>query len=110
MLFRGIRNRVLVQFWMLFLVSMLLIDILVLLIFLDRSTSHFIDQKRFLLEAASQARLPIAESIGDSDHLREKQILPTGDHFLFIRQASPSADADSSDSEWLDLRRWSPRP
>jgi two-component system NtrC family sensor kinase len=61
MAFRGIKNRVFIQFWILFFLSMLLIDVLVLFIFLERTIAQYIDQKRYALVIASESqhRFPI---------------------------------------------------
>jgi two-component system NtrC family sensor kinase len=85
--FRGIKNRVFVQFWILFFLSMLFIDVLVLFIFIERTISRYIDQKRSALAIAceNQRRLPINDSAAGLGI--EKSLLPEGDR-LFFAEAS----------------------
>ena len=54
MIFRGIKNRVFIQFWILFLLSMLFIYTLVMFIFLDRTIAHYTEQKRAFLQIACE--------------------------------------------------------
>ena len=85
--FRGIKNRIFIQFWILFFLSMLFIDVLVLFIFLERTISRHIDQKRSVLAIACQnhRRFPINDdALG---LVIDKRVLPKGDR-LFFAEAS----------------------
>jgi signal transduction histidine kinase len=85
--FRGIKNRVFIQFWILFFLSMLFIDVLVLFIFLERTILRHMDQKRSALAIVCEnlQRLPkndMASGLGI-----DQRLLPEGDR-LFFAEAS----------------------
>ena len=78
---RGIKSRVFVQFWILFLLSSLFLDILLMFFFLERTISHFTEQKRFSLSV-------VCENMRGLDYLQETSdkttiIFPHKDHFFF---------------------------
>ena len=78
---RGIKSRVFVQFWILFLLSSLFLDILLMFFFLERTISHFTEQKRFSLSV-------VCENMRGLDYLQESSdkttiIFPHKDHFFF---------------------------
>ena len=60
---RGIKNRILLQFWILFFVSMFFIYVLVMFLFLERTTAHFVEQKRNSLKLA----IELTRQAGDAD-------------------------------------------
>ena len=86
--FRGIKNRVFIQFWILFFLSMLFIDVLVLFIFLERTVSRYIDQKRSALAIAceNQRRFPIDEVTPIL--AMDQNLLPQGDRFFFAKASA----------------------
>ncbi len=87
--FRGVKSRVFVQFWILFLLSMLLIDLLVVFIFLEITILRYTDQKRFSLKIACENRRPLSIA-GDQTGLSEVEgVFPEGDRFLFAGGAGP---------------------
>jgi two-component system NtrC family sensor kinase len=83
MFFRGIKNRVLLQFWILFFLSMLLIDILVLFIFLEQSISQYTEQKRILLRIACEKKMFSDAQSEINNPVAEQIILSGGDRFFF---------------------------
>jgi two-component system NtrC family sensor kinase len=85
MAFRGIKNRVFIQFWILFFLSMLFIDVLVLFIFLERTIAQYIDQKRYALVIASESwhRFPIGDETPGL--VIDKSIFPDGDRFFLAK-------------------------
>ncbi len=89
--FRGIKNRVFIQFWILFFLSMLFIDLLVLFIFLEKTLLRYSDHKRFALMIACEERGRIRLPDENLDLLKAKGIIPTGDRFFFAE--SPGATA-----------------
>ncbi|MBC2713005.1 MAG: hypothetical protein HGJ94_19025 [Desulfosarcina sp.] len=103
MVFRGIKNRVFVHFWILFFLSMLFIDVLVLFFFLERTISRYTDQKRFALMIAceNQRRFPNADE--NSGLLKEKSAFPKGDRFLFAEGPGLSGTNGHQNSQWNNL-------
>ena len=101
--FRGISNRVFIQLWILFFLSMLFLDVLVLFIFLESAISRHTDQKRFSLMRASenQKRVPLSDE--NMGLLKEKQVLPNGDRFLFAKGPGLRRTDAIPDSAWSDL-------
>ncbi len=87
--FRGVKSRVFVQFWILFFLSMLLIDLLVVFIFLEITISRYADQKRFSLKIACENRRSLSIA-GDQTSLSEVEgVFPAGDRFLFAGGGGP---------------------
>lgn len=91
------------QFWILFFLSMLFIDVLVLFIFLERTISRYTDQKRFSLMIAceNQRRIPITDE--NSGLLKEKSVFPKGDRFFFAEGPGLTRTNLPQDSAWNDL-------
>jgi two-component system NtrC family sensor kinase len=87
MIFRGIKNRVFLQFWILFFLSMLLVDVLLLFIFLERTISQKIDLKMQALRATcEQQRVPIK---ADGENINKKEspaIFSKDDRFFFVNR------------------------
>ena len=101
--FRGIKNRVFIQFWVLFFLSMLLIDVLVLFIILERTISRYTDQKRFSLKIAceNQRRIPLSdENLGLQ---KEKSVFPEGDRFFFTEDLSLTRTNGHQNRSWNNL-------
>ena len=90
MSFRGIKNRVFIQFWILFFLSMLFIDVLVLFIFLERTISKFIEQKRSSLIIACENRRQASLTNYNSSMGLENILFDKGDRFLFFKATEPS--------------------
>jgi len=84
MVFRGIKNRVFIQFWILFFLSMLFIYTLVMFLFLERTTAHFIEQKRNSLQLACE-NVMRSEDVGQAIEARQKSsAFKKEERFLFI--------------------------
>ncbi len=68
---------------------MLLIDVLVLFIFLERTTAQYIDQKRYALVIAceSQHRFPISDETPGL--IMDKSVIPDGDRFFWAKAPAP---------------------
>ena len=100
---RGIKNRVFIQFWILFFLSMLFVDVLVLFIFLERTISRYTDQKRVALMIAceNQRRIPITDE--NSGLLNEKSVFPKGDWFLFAEDPGLTRTNVHQNSSWSNL-------
>ena len=100
---RGIKNRVFIQFWILFFLSMLFVDVLVLFIFLERTISRYTDQKRVALMIAceNQRRIPITDE--NSGLLKDKSVFPKGDWFLFAEDPGLTRTNVHQNSSWSNL-------
>ncbi len=87
---RGIKNRVFIQFWILFFLSMLFIDVLVWFIFLEISIARHVDQKRFgLMSVCENQRRMISSGINPA--LREEpRVFPKGDRFFYSEALAPT--------------------
>lgn len=96
MVFRGIKNRVFIQFWILFLLSMLFIYTLVMFIFLDRTIVHYTKQKQLFLQIASE---DVMRS-GDSEHaiaaIKNSSAFRKDERFLFLRAAALRTEKSDS--------------
>jgi len=86
--FRGIKNRILIQFWILFFLSMLFIDVLVLFIFFERTISQYIEQKRSALAIACENQLRFAVNDAGFSLAMDQRLLPEGDRLFFAHAAS----------------------
>jgi methyl-accepting chemotaxis protein len=91
--FRGIKNRVLVVFWILFFVSMGFMDVLIVSIYLQHSLARITQQKRSALAFICQARFDTLPG-GHSERLKLlPDRLPDGDRFFSLtRDQLPQAD------------------
>lgn len=97
---RGVKSRVFIQFWVLFFLSMLVMDLLVMFFFLERTIAHFTEQKRFSLVIAceNQRRLILADK--ELRTLKETIVFPEGDSFFFSDQnLLPSASSNLNHSK-----------
>ncbi len=82
--FRGIKSRVYLQFWVLFSLSMLFIDVIIVFFLLDRAISRHSEQKQHLLASVCK-RYDQWETINkSSDNLVADSIFPAGDRFLYF--------------------------
>ena len=82
--FRGIKSRVFVQFWILFFLSMLFIDVLVMFFFLERAISRHIEHKQFSLTIACENQRSLITSDQALAKHNQKIEFPIGDSFLFV--------------------------
>lgn len=94
--FRGIKSRIFIQFWVLFFLSMLLIDILVLFVSLQKTIARYTDQKHaaLVISCENWARFPILENGGASRY--EKDASNDDDRIFFVTQAALSAESPYS--------------
>jgi signal transduction histidine kinase len=81
--FRGVKSRVFIQFWILFFLSMLFIDILVMFFFLERIISHYTDQKRFSLSIACENQRDMLLADKQWQLLEGTIVFPESDSFFF---------------------------
>lgn len=82
---------------------MLLIDVLVVFIFLDRSISQYTGQKRFALMLAceKQVRIPVGdEKMGP---VKDQSVFPAGDRFIFIEDPELTRTNAQPNGSWDDL-------
>jgi hypothetical protein len=100
--FRGIKNRIFIQFWILFFLSMLLIDVLVVFIFLERTISGYVDQKKFSLTVACENHRRFFTGGQQSALLKESPHFPAGDRFFFCRQ---NRDAQNQEPSGPSIQR-----
>ena len=87
MIFRGIKNRVFIQFWILFCLSMLVVDILLLFIFLERTIAQKIELKmQVLRDTCEERRLSIEPE--DAIPLKKDSTggFQKGDRFFFVNE------------------------
>ncbi|WP_419661290.1 two component system sensor histidine kinase [Desulfosarcina variabilis str. Montpellier] len=86
MLFRGIKKRLFLQFWILFFLAMMLIDVLILFIFLERNITQTIDQKKQALIAVCEKKASLLTMNPDKT---EKSLMPVlvdqNERFLFVK-------------------------
>lgn len=86
MLFRGIKKRLFLQFWILFFLAMLLIDVLMLFIFLERNIAQTINRKKHALIAVCEKKAGLRTTHSDQT---SKSMLPAlfdkGERFLFVK-------------------------
>lgn len=101
--FRGIKNRVFIQFWILFFLSMLLIHILMLFIFLERTVSRYTDQKQLSLIMACENQMRSPVSQGPSGLPESKKAFPSGDRFLFAERGGLTKQDGNPDNPWKNL-------
>ena len=100
---RGIKSRVFLQFWILFFLAMLFIDILVMFFFLERSIAHYTEQKRFALAVACENQ---RQFIKENDKARLQQstiVFPKNDNFLFVDANQTPTVSGSHHQPWTDL-------
>jgi two-component system, NtrC family, sensor kinase len=90
--FRGIKNRIFVQFWILFFLSMLLMDLLVLFISLEISISRYISQRRVALTIACENRRRLAHENGKFPEI--PNTFANGDRFFFTRRIDLKPDGE----------------
>ena len=87
---RGIKSRIFLQFWILFFLSMAFIYVLVLFLFLERTTAHFIEQKRNSLQIACE----FVRIYGDANNAHHKyeeiNALHPNEKFVFLQAQQPS--------------------
>lgn len=84
MVFRGIKNRVFIQFWILFFLSTFFIYLLVMFIFLERTISHYTEQKRAFLQIACENVIRSGDA-GHAIEARQKcSALKKDERFLFL--------------------------
>lgn len=104
MVFRGIKNRVFIQFWILFFLSMLFIYVLVMFLFLERTTAHFIEQKRNSLQLACE-KVMRSEDVGQAIEARQKSsAFKKEERFLFIPAEASQIEKSDTVSDDRELR------
>jgi signal transduction histidine kinase len=101
--FRGIKNRIFIQFWILFFLSMLLIDVLVVFIFLERTISGYVDQKKFSLTVACENHRRFFTGGQQSALLKENPHFPAGDRFFFADKTGMPKTKNHQDRQSSDL-------
>ena len=96
--FRGIKSRIFLQFWILFFLSMFFIYMLVMFIFLERTTAHFTDQKRNALQIACEWMRSNPDA-GEPDRIKPAPAaFQANEKFLFIGTYPP----EHSSRQWQD--------
>lgn len=83
---RGIKSRVFVQFWLLFFLSTIFIDVLVAYILLERSISRYVDQKRVALTIACESSPRTGPEPDRSTLKEEGTAFPKGDRFFYVKR------------------------
>ena len=114
--FRGIKSRIFLQFWILFFLSMFFIYMLVMFIFLERTTAHYTEQKRKALRIACEL-MASRPFIGDTPGaFAPPSVFHKNETFLFLRAQVPemqlrqrrAADQELMDALVLTLRTGQP--
>lgn len=85
MIFRGIKKRLFIQFWILFFLSMVLVDVLVLFIFLERNITQKINRKMYALMETCEAKSRLVTT--DAENTNKSALLSLideNDRFLFV--------------------------
>jgi two-component system NtrC family sensor kinase len=104
MVFRGIKNRVFIQFWILFFLSMFFIYALVMFIFLDRTIAHYTEQKRAFLQIACENVM----RSGDVEHaikaMQDSRAFKKDERFLFLPAESSRIEKGDSGLDDPTLR------
>lgn len=91
MILRGIKNRLFFQFWLLFFIAMTLVDVLVLLIFLECEISQIINDKRESLAAVCERKNTLeVDSNFNKIQKNENAADLLGNQFVFIKKHSPN--------------------
>ncbi len=106
MIFRGIKKRLFFHFWILFFLSMTIVDILVLYIFLDISISQKIDWKMDALIATCEEKGSVSIKEDETTARRlENSFFGQGTRFSFITApyAFPSSNAINGMNSDLEL-------
>lgn len=100
---RGVKSRVFIQFWVLFFLSMLFIDVLVLFFFLERTISHYTAQKRFSLAVACENQRWLPGVDKNVRLQKETLIFPEGDSFFFSDDIQMPPTAGNPEPHWTTL-------
>jgi uncharacterized membrane protein len=82
--FRGTKNRIFIQFWILFFLAMLFIDVLMVFIFLERTLSRYIEQKKSSLMIACENIGRFHGNDQKTGLLKKKTVFPEGDRFFYV--------------------------
>ncbi|PID40974.1 MAG: hypothetical protein CR984_00415 [Proteobacteria bacterium] len=103
--FRGIKNRVLVVFWVLFFLSMGFMDVMIVSLFLQDSLNRIIKQKRLSLALIGQActKMHPDEHRNLADVL--SHYLPDGDRIIILTPNQPQPHAMVAESPVNNLER-----
>ena len=95
MIFRGIKQSLFFQFWILFFLAMLLVDVLMLFIFLERTISQKIDQKMYaLIDVCQEQSRSIKLGHNNTRKLKSLSHFNKDDAFLFV--TGPIAEKKTS--------------
>ena len=95
--FRGIKNRVFIHFWILFFISMLLIDVLVVFFFLERTISRFVQQKQFSLVVACENQLKHHRFDKTLEMMNEQLGFSKEEQFFFVEGPGAAKSGDQPD-------------
>ena len=80
---RGIKNRLFLQFWILFLIAMLVVDVLMVFIFIERSVSQKIGHKMQALKDVCEATRTTTSAQGDYSNPAPAGLSPN-DRLFFV--------------------------
>jgi signal transduction histidine kinase len=94
MIFRGIKKRLFLQFWILFFLAMVLVDVLVLFIFIERNISQKINAKMHILIDICEAKCR-SKAVGTAYTIQSAfpNSLDEHDQFLFVKVPSTGITA-----------------
>lgn len=104
MVLRGIKNRVFIQFWILFFLSMLFIYVLMMFIFLERTIFHYTEEKRRFLQMACENFVRFGDVDPAMEAMQSSSALKKGDRFLFLSKESVLTEKSDSRQEGETLR------
>jgi len=94
---RGVKSRVFIQFWVLFFLCMLFLDLLVMFLYLERTISHYTAQKRFSLAVACENQRRLSGVDQKMRLQKETIVFPEGDSFFFSDDTRLSPTAGNPD-------------
>jgi signal transduction histidine kinase len=95
--FRGIKNRVFIHFWILFFLSMLLIDVLVVFFFLEKTISQLVQQKQFSLIVACENQLRPHRFDLALEKPIDQGVFTNAEPFFFVNRPGAAKGGDQPD-------------
>jgi two-component system, NtrC family, sensor kinase len=104
MVFRGIKNRVFIQFWILFFLSMFFIYTLVMFIFLERTISHYAEHKRTSLQIVCEHLIRYRDVDQAIEAKQNSSAFKKEERFIFIPAEASRIEISNSAPDDRELR------
>ena len=107
MILRGIKNRLFFQFWLLFFIAMILVDVLILLVFLEREIAQLINSKKESLSAVCERKNAIELDIKLNKLQGNFSLIDLADnHFVFIKSPHPDLSTPNKNTNQGTIDRY----